>query len=89
MTYPKCSIFFSPPADVCKSVLHSTCNKRNAMISVGAQLIAQNRVFPKIKLSFLIHGIKEMELGLKTVTILGNKIQFYIFMVSVKYFIAS
>lgn len=26
------------------------------MISVGTQLIAQNRVFPKIKLAFLTHG---------------------------------
>lgn len=79
--------FPAHPQQMCKSVLHSTCNKRNAMI--WAPLIALNRVFPKIKLPFLIHGFKEMELGLKTVTILGNKIQFYIFVVSVKYFIAS
>lgn len=54
------------------------------MISVGAQSIAQTECFRRLHLlSSHVALVKEMELGLKT--ILGNEMQFYIFMVSVKY----
>jgi hypothetical protein len=33
--------------------------------------------------------VKDVEQGMKNVTISGNEIQFFIFMVSVKYFTAS
>lgn len=74
-----------------KTLLSSPYIGKNLLISVvGLSHQSQTECFQRLLLCFShMVLVRDMELRLKTVTISGNEIQFFIFLVFVKYFLVS
>lgn len=70
-----------------KTLLSSPYMGKNTLISLGLRHQSQTECFQRL-LSHVV-SIKDTELRPKTVTISGNEIQFFIFLVFVKYFMVS